>query len=100
MKIALPHDLGREEARRRLKERSHEIADHIPGGMASVETHWPTADRMQLSVGAMGQSVSGTIEVSDSQLLFEISLPPMLSFLRPVIEGAVRAKGTRLLENR
>lgn len=97
MRIALPHDLGKEEVRRRLKERSHEIADHIPGGMASVDTEWQGDDRMRLSVNAMGQSITGDIEVFDSELVFQIALPPALSFVRPMIEGAIRSSGQKML---
>ena len=97
MKVALPHDLGREEVRRRLKDRSHEIADYIPGGMADVETSWPSEDVMELSVKAMGQGITGNVEVEDEQVIFRIDLPPMLSFVKPMIESAIRSNGTKML---
>lgn len=100
MRVALPHSLGREEVRRRLSERSHEIADHIPGGMAQVRSHWPSDDLMQLEVDAMGQTVTGNIEVHDAQVVIEFDLPGALSFLRPLIEGAVRSNATKLLEKK
>lgn len=53
MRVALPHDLGREEVRRRLNDRSHEIVDYIPGGMADVEMDWVEEDRMALHITAM-----------------------------------------------
>ena len=34
MEVAIPHNLGREEVRNRLRTRSHTLADGIPGGMA------------------------------------------------------------------
>ena len=40
MRVALPHDLDKATVRERLRSRSHEIADHIPGGMAEVTTRW------------------------------------------------------------
>lgn len=97
MRIALPHDLGREEVRRRLRERSHEIADYIPGGLADVDTSWTDADTMHLVVNAMGQKVSGDIEVEDAQVIFQIELPMALSFVKPMIEGAIRKNGQKLL---
>lgn len=98
MRVAIPHDLGREEVRRRLNERSHEIADHIPGGIASVETSWQGEDVMQLGVSAMGQNIIGSVEIEDSQVIFEVELPAALSFVKPMIEGAIRSNGTKLLE--
>jgi len=32
MRVPIPHQLGKEEAKRRLKARSHEAAGLIPGG--------------------------------------------------------------------
>ena len=100
MRVALPHDLGREEVRRRLRERSHEIAEHIPGGLAQVRSLWPSEDLMQLEVDAMGQTVNGDIEIDDNQVVIEFDLPAALSFVRPLIEGAVRSNATKLLEKK
>lgn len=100
MRVALPHDLGKDEVRRRLKERSHEIADYIPGGIADVDTTWRGEDRMELGVSAMGQHITGDIEVYDKEVVFQIKLPPALSFVRPVIESAIRSNGTKMLEKK
>ena len=100
MKVAIPHDLGREEVRRRLRERSHEIGDHIPGGMAEVATTWRSEDVMAIDVKAMGQRLHGDIEIEDNQLIFQIDLPPMLSFIKPMIESAIRSNAPRLLEKK
>ncbi|QIG53949.1 hypothetical protein G6N82_07085 [Altererythrobacter sp. BO-6] len=97
MRVALPHELGRDEVRRRLKERSHEIADYLPGGVAEVETDWVEDDRMALLVSVMGQSITGHIDVEDTQVVFEIRLPGMLSFVEPAIEKAIRANGQKML---
>ncbi|MBH5321727.1 polyhydroxyalkanoic acid system family protein [Aurantiacibacter sediminis] len=98
MRVAIPHNLGREEVRRRLQANSHKIADNIPGGMAEVTTSWPTQDRLALSVSAIGQVLSGTIDIEDEQVLFEMTLPPALGFLKPIVEGAIADQGPRLLE--
>lgn len=100
MRFTLPHDLGREEVRRRLRERSHEIADHIPGGMASIDTQWPGEDRMQMTVGTMGQEVRAEIEVHESQVVVELALPPALAFFGPIVEGAVKSNAAKLLEKK
>lgn len=97
MRVALPHDLGREEVRRRLSARSHEIGDMIPGGLAQVTSNWPTDDLMELTIYALGQTITGDIEIYEAQVVIAFDLPPALSFLRPMIEGAVRNNATRLL---
>lgn len=100
MRVALPHNLGREEVRRRLSSRSHEIGDMIPGGLAQVSSQWPSEDQMLLTVDAMGQKITGDIEIYEAQVVIEFDLPPALSFFRPMIEGAVRSNATRLLEKK
>ena len=97
MRVAIPHDLPRDEVTRRLRERSHEIADHMPGGVAQVVTDWPSEDQMNLNIQAMGQDLKGVVDVEDSQLVFEIALPMALSFLEPMISGAVKQQGQKML---
>ncbi len=97
MRVALPHDLGREEVRRRLNDRSHEIVDYIPDGMADVEMDWVEEDRMALHITAMNQTVTGHIDVYEEQVVFEVQLPGMLSFVEPAIEKAIRSNGQKML---
>ncbi|WP_340588742.1 polyhydroxyalkanoic acid system family protein [Erythrobacter alti] len=98
MQVAIPHQLGREEVRRRLSENSDQIADHIPGGMAEVQTSWPSEDRMAMAISAMGQALSGHIDIEDNQVIFHMDLPPALGFLKPIVEGAIRQSGQKMLE--
>jgi hypothetical protein len=97
VRVALPHDLDKETVRQRLRSRSHEIADHIPGGMAEVTTSWPSEDRMDMIVRAMGQDLVGAVELEDKQVVFTVQLPPMLGFLEPIVEGAIKASGQKLI---
>ena len=97
MQVAIPHDLGRAEVRRRLRSRNHELAGAIPGGMAEVATDWPSEDRMNLSVQAMGQVVSGHIDIRDTEIEVVLMLPPALGFIQPMVESAVRQQGHKLL---
>ena len=97
MRVAIPHELDKEEVRRRLRDHSHEIGDAIPGGVANVATGWPSDDRMTLNVGAMGQTVTGHIDVESNQVVLELSLPPMLSFIEPIVAAAVRDQGQKML---
>lgn len=97
MEVAIPHDLGREEVRRRLSENSHRIGDGIPGGMAEVETSWPSEDRMDMAITAMGSVLHGHIDIEDDKVLFFMDLPPALGFLKPMVESTIQDQGRRLL---
>lgn len=96
MRVPIPHKLGKVEARRRLKDRSGEMAGLLPGG-ADVEITWPSEDRMAMQVRAMGQTVRGHVDVEDAAVVFEIALPMALAFVEPMVRGAVEQKAQKLL---
>lgn len=95
--IEIPHRLGKEEARRRMKARIGELPAHIPGGVAEVQADWPSEDRMALAVKALGQSVSATLDVEESVIRVVLVLPPMLGLFAGKIADIVRQKGSTLL---
>ena len=97
MRVPISHTLGKDEVRSRLKARSHEIADAIPGRMAEVSTSWPSDDCMALDINAMGNLTRAKVLIEDTQVVFEIDLPPALSFIEPIVAGAIRKKGQKLL---
>ena len=96
MRVAIPHSLENDVVRERLKSKSHQIADHIPGG-AAVRTAWPTEDRMTMDIAAMGQNLHAHVDLQPGQLVFEVPLPPALSFIEPMIAGAIQSQGQKLL---
>ena len=98
--IDVPHRLGRDGARERLRSRIGELKDHIPGGMATVASSWPSEDEMALEIGAMGQAVSARLEVQETLVRVHLVLPPMLAFFSGMIGSAVREGGTRMLEDK
>ena len=97
MQVPIPHNLGREEARRRLRANGHKMADSFPAGMAQVETSWPSEDRMALSIQAMGQAVVGRIDIEDTQVVLNVDLPPALAFVEPLVAGAIKQSGQKML---
>ena len=100
MRVPIPHDLPKEEVRHRLASRSHEIRNFIPGGMAEVTTDWPGEDVMTLAVRAMGQGINGRVLIEERQVVFEVDLPPALAFVEPMVAGAIRKQGTKMLEHK
>jgi hypothetical protein len=97
MEVTIPHQLGREEVRRRLRNSDNVIGDSIPGGMADVRTSWPEEDRMAMSINIMGQLITGDVEVGEETVRFVITLPPMLTFVEPMVRASVKQGGLRLV---
>lgn len=97
MEIAIPHNLGREEARRRMRANSARIGESVPGGMAELTAIWANEDQLVLAISAMGQSMEGAIDIEEDRLVFRLELPFMLSFAEPMVAEMVRGQGQQLL---
>lgn len=97
IEVDLPHNLGKDEARRRIANNVHKLKEHIPGG-AQVQSGW-TGDQMNLDVAAMGQSVTATVDVQESKVRLKVLLPPMLGMFSGMIQAALQKKGDVLLED-
>jgi putative polyhydroxyalkanoate system protein len=97
IEVDLPHKLGKDEARRRIANNVHKLQTHIPGG-AQVQSGW-VGDQLNLDVTAMGQAVTATVDVMDDKVRLKVLLPPMLGMFSGLIQGALRSKGSVLLED-
>jgi len=97
IEVDLPHNLGKEEARRRIASNVHRLTDHIPGG-AQVQSDW-TGDRLDLGVAAMGEQIHATMDVQDTKVRVRFTLPGMLGMFSGVIAGALQSRGGMLLED-
>ena len=95
--VDLPHNLGKDEARRRIANNVHKLEEHIPGG-AQVQSDW-TGDRLNLNVAAMGEAVNATIDVMDTKVHLKVLLPGMLGMFSGMIQAALQKKGSVLLED-
>jgi len=95
--IDVPHKLGRDGARERLRTRFVELGGHMPGGVGEVRATWPSDYEMALDIVAMGQSIPAKLEVMADCVRVHIALPPMLAYFSGMIGAAVRDQGTKLL---
>ena len=96
LSINIPHQLGRAEARRRLENGFANLVSQLPGGAPTVQQRWE-GDRMSFSVGALGQSVTGVIEVFESSVKMDIQLPALLGMLAGGLKGRLQKAGQLLL---
>ena len=94
--VNIPHQLGRVEARRRIETGFAEIVHLLPGGAGECDEHWD-GDRLVFRVAAMGQSVTGTIDVLDTAIAMELELPGLLGLLAGSIQGRMQKVGQKLL---
>jgi putative polyhydroxyalkanoate system protein len=95
--VDLPHNLGKDEARRRIANNVHKLQEHIPGG-TQVQSGW-SGDQLNLNIAAMGEAVNATIEVMDTKVHLRVLLPGMLGMFSGIIQAALQKKGSVLLED-
>ena len=95
--VDLPHNLGKDEARRRIANNIHKLQEHIPGG-AQVQSGW-SGDQLNLQIAAMGESVNATIDVHDTKVHLKVLLPGMLGMFSGIVQAALQKKGSVLLED-
>ena len=97
IEVDLPHNLGKDEARRRIASNIHKLEQHIPGG-ANVQSGW-AADQLNLDVHALGDSVKATIDVEESKVRVKVLLPGLLGMFAAPIQAMLQKKGNVLLED-
>jgi hypothetical protein len=97
MRVALAHDLTKEEVRRRMRAHAGEIADFFPAGLAKVTTDWPNEDRMNITAEVVGFSIPGGVEIRDKEVVITMDLPMLLGVMKGPLEAAVKKEGGRLL---
>lgn len=97
MRVRLPHDLPKEEVRRRMRAHADEIAGFFPPGLATVTTGWPHDDRMDITAEVMGMRIPGGVDVREGEVVITMDLPLLLSVMKAPLEAAVKKEGGRLL---
>ena len=94
--VTIPHQLGREGARRRLETGLGAIKTKFGDKVTSVDETW-TGDRLDVRVGALGQRADATLDVADDHVRVEVQLPWMLAMIAEKAKGFIRKEGQLLL---
>ena len=96
--VSIPHSLGRDEAVRRLKTGLSRAAANVP--VMSVEEERWDGNRMSFRVRALGQVAAGHVDVADSHVRLEVTLPWLLQRFAEVAQAAIQKSGQLLLTKR
>ncbi|EWY40441.1 polyhydroxyalkanoic acid synthase [Skermanella stibiiresistens SB22] len=94
--VTIPHQLGREEARRRLQDGMGQVRSQLSGVGATVEDHW-SDNQMAFDVAVLAQTISGRVDVMDDMVRLEVDLPWVLAMIAEKITGRIAKQGTLLL---
>ena len=94
--VSIPHQLGRAEARRRIETGFAKIIHLLPGSAGTCSERWD-GDRLIFGVAAMGQTVSGVVNVLDAAVTMEIELPGVLGIIASGLKDRLQKVGQLLL---
>ncbi|MFM2043423.1 MAG: hypothetical protein RLY86_1999 [Pseudomonadota bacterium] len=97
--VAIPHDLGVAEARRRLESGLGTVRPQL-AAVAQVEEERWSGDVLTFTLLSLGQRLPGRVEVQPAQVLVEIHLPWMLALAADKLKGLIRRQGTLMLEDK
>ncbi|WP_375457592.1 polyhydroxyalkanoic acid system family protein [uncultured Enterovirga sp.] len=97
--VVIPHQLGREGARKRLEDGVGTLKAKFGDKVGSIDERW-SGDHLDVDVKAMGQSVSGGLDVADDHVRVEVQLPWMLAMIAEKARGYIEKEGQLLLEKK
>jgi hypothetical protein len=97
--VSIPHHLGKEEAVQRLRSGLGGARTHFAHLFTVEEETW-TGDHLDFRVVALGQTISGTIDVLDESVNLQVVLPWLLAKLAEAIQPLIRKEATLMLEKK
>ncbi len=100
--VNLPHKLGQDEAHRRIEEGFDRLRRQMTGGisgMVACHERWE-GNRLHFEAGALGQKMTGRLDVMEDSVRIEVDLPTLLAALAERITGKLQDEGRKLLQGR
>jgi Putative polyhydroxyalkanoic acid system protein (PHA_gran_rgn) len=97
--VSIPHQLGKEEALRRLQGGVGRLKTQFGDKLGSIEDTW-TGDHANFRVSVLGQSVTGGLDVMENEVRVEVQLPWMLAMVAEKAKGLIQKQGTLMLEKK
>jgi hypothetical protein len=97
--VTIPSRVGPVETKRRLEDGVRHLRTQYASQIASVEENW-TGDHMDFKVNALGQSLTGRLDVLAEAVKVEIDLPWLLAAFAEKIKGEIEQRGRKLLERK
>ncbi|HEX8619821.1 MAG TPA: polyhydroxyalkanoic acid system family protein [Thermoanaerobaculia bacterium] len=85
MRIAVPHNLTREDARQKLDQRLTNLLSQFGHQAEEMEHEW-IGDKLRFKGKAKGLKVEGTVEVTDAAMIVDAKLP----LIAMAFEGRIR----------
>jgi len=93
--VDIPHKLGRDEAKDRLRKGLDKLTSFIPGA-GILDDRWD-GDSLSFKVRALGQTATAKLDVFDDRVHAVIDFPPLLSLFADKARQVLSDSGRKLL---
>ncbi len=99
--ITISHDLGKDEARQRVRDGFDKLKHQMTGGMMfKFSEDWTGEDTLAFHANGLGQNITGQIDIFPQHVRIEVVLPGLLATIAEAITGKVEKQGKLLLEKK
>jgi putative polyhydroxyalkanoate system protein len=85
MRIAVPHNMTREQARKRVDQRLQNLLGQFGHHAEDMKHDW-VGDTLHFKGKAKGMKVEGTVEITDAAMIVDAKLP----LIAMAFEGRIR----------
>jgi Putative polyhydroxyalkanoic acid system protein (PHA_gran_rgn) len=96
--VAVPHDLTPAEVKRRLVHALDDARKKHAELLKDTRETWPTENQMDFVAHAMGQRISGSIEIGTTHVQVSVTLPMLLAIFASKLKPQIKAEGQKLLK--
>ena len=77
VEVRVPHQLGREEVRRRLDAALVRARDEFGEKLGDLDATWDGEERLRLLLTVMGMKIDGEVEIQVTELVVRVQVPGM-----------------------
>ncbi|MDH7796276.1 MULTISPECIES: polyhydroxyalkanoic acid system family protein [unclassified Beijerinckia] len=99
IKLSFPHGTTALEAQQKADAGIRKAFAQYNDKLSSHDLRW-TGSHADISVGALGQNLNGTLDIDDTNAVVTVTLPWLLAPLAKKVEGFLQSQGQILLEKK
>jgi hypothetical protein len=96
LSLEVSHQLGQEEAARRLKDRFDAVSATYQSQVSNLSHQW-NGDTFSFDFHTMGMKIAGTVAVEQAKVKLAASLPLAAMLFKKMIEDRIRQEVRQVL---
>ena len=95
MRVSVPHNTDRDTARRKVEARLQQLLSQYGTYLNDIDQRWE-GDRLVFSGSARGFKANGTVEITDSEVIFDGKLPLIAKPFEPRIKNTIEREAAAM----